>query len=253
MTILCADDFGLTPGISEGILALCRQGKLNAVSVMTEAPPLPAYSAQLLVLAGAIQIGLHFNLTIPFGRRAYSHISLMLRPWLSSAERADIAVRLKDQMHKFEEHFGGVPNFIDGHEHVHVMPSVRKIFLDEIAHRYGTAPHKPWIRQVANPVFDTDAHFKAFVLNVLNLGFSADCAHRGFKTNGTFRGVYSLAPGAPFERLVMRWLCTADSSTLFMFHPSLQIEDNDVISCARVAEYKILSSWQTPSSSASTK
>lgn len=79
MTILCADDFGMTGGISDGILSLCRQGRLNAVSAMTEAPLLPQYAPQLLAMADKVQIGLHFNLTMPFDGKAYTRNYLMLK------------------------------------------------------------------------------------------------------------------------------------------------------------------------------
>lgn len=247
MTILCADDYGMTAGISEGILSLCRQGRLNAVSVMTEAPLLPAYSAQLLAVPGKVQIGLHFNLTMPFdGSKAYGRNFLMLRPRLSAADRADIAARLRSQMQRFEMIFGRTPDFIDGHEHVHVMPSVRGIFLREITERYGHAKTKPWIRQVANPILKTDTRFKAFVLNVLNIGFRAGCAARGFETNDNFRGVYSLTPGDHFKELFTKWIGTADDRTLVMFHPSAAVEPGDAISQTRVAEYQVLSSSEPP-------
>ncbi len=242
MTILCADDYGMTAGISEGILALCRQGKLNAVSVMTEAPLLPDYAAQLLELAGKVQIGLHFNLTMPFqDKPAYARNYLMLRPILPAQERADIAQRLRFQMQRFEELFGRAPDFIDGHEHVHVMPGVRSIFLSEISKRFGTSSKRPWIRQVASPVLKTNTRFKALVLNVLNFGFPAACKKLGFETNNAFRGVYSLAPGAPFEQLMTGWLGTANDRTLVMCHPSAEVEPGDAISQTRVREFKVLS------------
>jgi chitin disaccharide deacetylase len=243
VTILCADDYGMTSGISEGILALCREGKLNATSVMTEAPLLPGYAKPLLELSNKVQIGLHFNLTMPFqGKPAYGRNYLMLRPRLSATERADVALRLRLQMQRFEEIFGRAPDFIDGHEHVHVMPSVRGIFLAEITKRFGTASHRrPWIRQVASPVLKTNTRFKAFVLNVLNLGFRSACKNRGFETNTAFRGVYSLTPGAPFEQLLNGWIDTGSGRTLIMCHPSAHVEAGDAISSARVREFKVLS------------
>lgn len=246
MSILCADDYGMTEGISEGILALCRQGRLNAVSVMTEAPLLPQYAAQLLALSPGVQIGLHFNLTMPFAREAYGRNYLMLTPRLSTIERADVANRLRSQLQKFEEIFGRAPDFIDGHEHVQVMWSVRGIFLEELTKRFGTALRKPWIRQVANPILKTDTRFKALVLNVLNIGFRGSCARRGFETNGAFLGVYSLTPGTHFQELVGKWLGTANDRTLVMFHPSSAVEPGDAISRARVGEYKVLSTTNSP-------
>lgn len=239
MTILCADDFGMTAGISEGILALCKQGKLNAASVMTEAPLLPAYSAALLDCKN-VQIGLHFNLTKTFSKKGFSRNFLMTRFFPSAADREEIAARLKDQMQKFEEIFGRPPDFIDGHHHIHVMPAVRSVFLKEISARYGHALKKPWIRQVSNSMTDTDTKFKAFVLNVLNIGFRASCQKLGFETNDSFGGIYSLTPTAPFERFLKAWK-SKNGKTLIMCHPSCKNEEDDSISAARLREFKALS------------
>jgi predicted glycoside hydrolase/deacetylase ChbG (UPF0249 family) len=242
MAVFCGDDFGLTKGISEGILFLCEKGLLNATSVMTEAPLLPKFAPRLQAFAGQVKKGLHFNLTQPFTKKPFTRNALMFTPRLSGARRTDVAERLREQLQRFEDIFGCAPDFIDGHEHVHVMTSVRSIFLEEIARRYGTATEKPWIRQVGNAVFATDAKVKALVLNMLNLGFREDCARLGFSTNDNFGGIYSFAPAAPFEKLARAWLDKAQNGTLLMFHPSAKTEDEgDAISQARFREFTVLS------------
>jgi predicted glycoside hydrolase/deacetylase ChbG (UPF0249 family) len=241
MTLLCADDFGLTEGISEGILALCAKNRLNAVTCMTEASLLPQYAAKLLKLGSSVQIGVHFNLTHPFQRPPFSRNRLLLTPRLPAAARAEIAHRLDDQLQRFENIFKRPPDFIDGHEHVHVMPGVRPIFLAGVGRRYGALARKPWLRQVASPVLKTDTRFKAFVLNLVNAGFRRDCARLGFETNRDFGGVYSLSLAAPFESLAMGWLKSAREGTLLMFHPSAKVEPGDVISEARFREFTALS------------
>jgi len=238
--IICADDFGMTAGISEGILALCAQGKLNAVSVMTEAPLLPTYSAEFLKHAEDIQIGLHFNLTESFAGEAFSRNYLMTRLQLPAAEQEKVLHSLRRQLSRFEEIFGRAPDFVDGHEHVHVMAAVRKIFLRELADRYGDADKKPWIRQLSNAVAETDAPLKACVLNVLNIGFRADCKKHGFETNDGFRGIYSFKSRAPFGALLKKWLRGTGENVLIMLHPSSKIEAGDAISSARFAEFQTL-------------
>ncbi|WP_240489526.1 ChbG/HpnK family deacetylase [Legionella parisiensis] len=48
--ILCADDFGLDPGVSAGILKLVRMGRLSAVSCMVNMPSFIPYAKELLDL-----------------------------------------------------------------------------------------------------------------------------------------------------------------------------------------------------------
>ncbi len=47
---------------------------------------------------------------------------------------------LRAQLDAFEEVWGGPPDFIDGHQHVHVLPGVRTVVIEEMARRYTRAP-----------------------------------------------------------------------------------------------------------------
>src|SRR5262249_43449486 len=68
--IVCADDYGLSDGIDEAILDLCRRGKLTAVSCMVGLERCSAESmAPLCELKSSVDIGLHLCLTyvgLPF-------------------------------------------------------------------------------------------------------------------------------------------------------------------------------------------
>ena len=64
--ILCADDFGQSAAISNGILQLVAAGRLQAVSCLTESPVWPAMARELKALGTSHQTGLHFNLTHGF-------------------------------------------------------------------------------------------------------------------------------------------------------------------------------------------
>src|SRR5689334_15435364 len=61
--VLCADDFGLSDGVSCGILELARNGRLSATSAMTNLPGWRRAAPQLAELRGEIAVGLHLNLT----------------------------------------------------------------------------------------------------------------------------------------------------------------------------------------------
>src|SRR6478735_4759189 len=61
---LCADDYGLTPGVSRGILELLAVGRLTAASAMVTQPGWPQDAAALRPFADAVDIGLHLNLTL---------------------------------------------------------------------------------------------------------------------------------------------------------------------------------------------
>src|SRR5687768_2108209 len=61
--VLCADDFGLTDGVSRGILDLAEAGRLSATGAMTNMPGWRRNAPGLRPLKGRISVGLHLNLT----------------------------------------------------------------------------------------------------------------------------------------------------------------------------------------------
>src|SRR5690348_12024331 len=67
---LCADDYGLSPGVNRGIRDLIARGRLNATSVMVVGPAIGRDEIASLKDAAASSarcaIGLHVTLTAPF-------------------------------------------------------------------------------------------------------------------------------------------------------------------------------------------
>src|ERR1700692_2735080 len=67
---LCADDYGLSPGVNRGIRDLIERGRLNATSVMVVGPAIARDEISALQDAVAnsprCAIGLHVTLTAPF-------------------------------------------------------------------------------------------------------------------------------------------------------------------------------------------
>src|SRR5215212_8761971 len=67
---LCADDYGLSPGVNRAIRDLIERGRLNATSAMVVGPALGRGEVKALKDAAAnsarCAIGLHVTLTAPF-------------------------------------------------------------------------------------------------------------------------------------------------------------------------------------------
>src|ERR1700727_472429 len=67
---LCADDYGISPGVNRAIRDLIERGRLNATSVMMVGPSIGRDEAASLQAAAAqnprCAIGLHATLTAPF-------------------------------------------------------------------------------------------------------------------------------------------------------------------------------------------
>jgi len=237
--ILCADDFGYSEEVSKAILELCEHRKIRATTVMVESPGIEYYCSLLETHKKYIQIGLHFNLTEPPSKEVFSLCSLVLSFFLPRSQRAIIAESLTRQLDRFEALFGQPPDFVDGHQHVHVMPCVRSVFLRVLDQRYRDQKKRPWIRQVSPSLRYTDAHLKTAVLKFLNIGFRTKCKKYGFTYNDKFDGVYSLKPVANYKTLLQRWLDNS-ARKVIMCHPSMGCPDNEVLSQARLREYEVL-------------
>jgi len=76
---LCADDYGIAPGVNAAIRDLVARRRLNATSVMVLAPSFSRAEAHALAALNAgeqrVAIGLHLTLTAPLGplTKDYAH------------------------------------------------------------------------------------------------------------------------------------------------------------------------------------
>src|SRR3954470_11946717 len=62
---LCADDYGIAPGVNAAIRELVARERLNATSAMVVAPSCTPAEIDALKNAGKAEIGLHPTLTAP--------------------------------------------------------------------------------------------------------------------------------------------------------------------------------------------
>src|SRR3712207_4468643 len=129
--VLCADDYGLTEGVSRGILELAEIGRISATSAMTSLPDWPRLAPALRPLAGRIGVGLHLNFTTgtPLGPlpalapngRFPALQDLLRRAFRGGLPAAEVRGEIDRQLDAFEHAFGAPPAFVDGHQHVHVL------------------------------------------------------------------------------------------------------------------------------------
>jgi predicted glycoside hydrolase/deacetylase ChbG (UPF0249 family) len=235
--ILCADDFGLNSGVSQGILKLAGMSRLSAVSCMVNLPGFAEYAPQLLALKNKVQIGLHFNLTegtflsIP-NTPCFSLNELLIKTHLASVKLAFIAQEFKQQLAQFIQIMGRLPDFIDGHQHVHQLPRIRTVILDlyeQQLRQYGT-----FIR-ATYPASST--YFKAKILAFTGgKALSQALAKASIPHNSGFSGIYDFAPHTEYRALFREWLETATHNMLIMCHPGEECAEHDVIAPTRLIE-----------------
>lgn len=250
--IICADDYGLAPGVSAAIRALVAARRVNATSVMTLFPGLPEQARRLLAAAqgtGA-SIGLHVTLTGGFAPLRSAPLSggampslgrLLAAAHLRRLSRADVVAEVEAQFDAFEAAFGRPPTHVDGHQHAHLLPTIRDVVLDMTARRAPGALVRD-CTQAPRARLGFDA--KGRLISLLSHGLAGAARRRGLRVNGGFAGAYGFESDADFGALLARFVAGLDAGGLMMVHPGHVDEDlraRDPIHAAREAEYRVLS------------
>jgi len=229
--MLCADDFALTEGVSRGIGELVAAGRLSAASALVTTRHWPAHAGSLRALREKIAVGLHVNLTLgrplaampglcpdgrfpPIGRLAWEALRARLIP-------AEIATEIGRQLTAFEQALGSPPDFIDGHQHAHVLPGVRRAFLAAVSERVWV--RRPLIRDPSDSPAAIAARGaavpKSMTIAALALGFGKAVRSAGFPTNHGFSGVSAFDVGRPYASEFARFVRVPGRRHLVMCHP----------------------------------
>lgn len=220
--VLCADDYALAPGVSRAIRELASQGHLNATSVMTPGPDLGREADALLAIRpSGFQIGLHLTLTgglAPLtpghGGRFPSLPWLMARASARHLPRAAILAEIEAQFDAFETAFGSAPDFVDGHQHVHLLPVIRTMVLSQTRKRAAHA----WVRQCGGPSGSGDG-IKASIISTLSAGLAREAPALGLSTNSAFSGAYDFRRSSEFPTLFPGFLANQPEGLVVMVHP----------------------------------
>jgi len=234
---ICADDYSQSPSISAAILRLLETRRLNAVSCFSQSPTWPFDARNLFPFLDRAQIGLHFNLTFPFGQSKIKVSRLLFQSIADRISSQWVKVRLTDQWNAFEKSFGRSPDFIDGHQHVHVFPVIRDAVTDFIQERSPNA----WIRTLTTPPNNSTELLKQRLLSHMSQSLSEQIARKELKTNAFFQGFrnYNRPQRAPES--FNKWFDRSPDGTLIMCHPGMISRDlSDPIRKSRHEEFDYL-------------
>ncbi len=258
---LCADDYGISPAVNAGIRELILRGRLNATSVMMAAPHLSADEVDALEQINSGEkraaVGLHVTLTEPFQPmspgfaplregRFLPHQNKMRGAILRQLEPELLSIEIATQLRAFIDTFGHLPDFVDGHQHVHLVPQVRGALLKVVAEIAPTA----WVRQCgrargARRMRD----IKALTLDVLSLGLKSAARKLGVTTNPAFAGAYDFNSRTPFATIFPRFLEGMPDGGLVMCHPGhvdAELEALDPLTDQREREFAYFNSDEFP-------
>ncbi|PWC52303.1 ChbG/HpnK family deacetylase [Azospirillum sp. TSO22-1] len=231
--ILCADDYGLSPGVGAAIRDLIGRGRLTATSCMTVCRFWPEEALKLKPLAERADVGLHLTLTdqAPLGPmprlapqgRLPPLGTLMRLAYTGGLDAREIAAEVDRQVVAFADAFGAPPAYIDGHQHVHQLPVVRDAVLAALARlpgAYVRLCREPRLAVLRRGV----AVAKTLLIAELGGPLAARARAAGIPVNSSFRGVYDFSGRVPFGDLMARFLEPPAERALVMVHPGIPDE-----------------------------
>ncbi|TPN80603.1 ChbG/HpnK family deacetylase [Mesorhizobium sp. CU2] len=248
---LIADDYGLAPGISGAILDLIDRGRLTGTGCMTGFPDWEQEAGRIRPFRTRTTVGLHLTLTDQIAVTGPSSLapegrlpplaSLALPIKRGRINAADIHAELDAQCDRFVAALGGPPAFIDGHQHVHFLPVVRKWLLT----RFSAGANKPALRGA--PAFGglDSATTKIAAVAALAAGFNKAMRRAGFTVMTPLSGIYDWRRPEKFAPTLQAAIDSLPEQGVFMCHPG-RVDDTlrarDVMQGAREVEFAFLRS-----------
>ena len=266
---LCADDYGLSPGVNRGIRDLIGRGRLNATSAMVVGPAVGRDEIKALQDAVAdsprCAIGLHVTLTAPFrpltmhfqpldGGMFLPFPKLLRAGLLRRLDPEIVGAELAVQLSAFRELFGRAPDFVDGHQHVQLFPGVRDAFLKAVK----TAAPDAWVRQGGRhqPLARRLGAPKALIIDILSARFRGRAERADIAFNPGFAGAYDWTQQRDFGALMRQFLDGLPEGGLIMCHPGFVDEtlvSLDPFTTQREHEHAFLGGEHFPSLLAANK
>ncbi len=241
--ILCADDFGLAPGVSDAIAELIAAGRLSATSCMSMCPDWRRAAGMLreVVARAPADIGLHLTLTDqPAATRAEGLAEagrlpplgrLLPRALARRLPAAAVRDELRAQLDAFEDAWGAPPDYVDGHQHVHLLPGVREVLVEELLRRYPLG--RVWVRDCVEAprrcLRRRVAVGKALFIGMLGRGLRRLLKDRGLPANDGFSGLHDFSVEQPFRTRMRAFLADVGPRPLVHVHPGRV--DDALIAC----------------------
>ena len=227
--ILCADDFGLNQAVSTGILQLVQAKKINSVSCLVTTNNWKKRISNLRPFFDSIELGLHLTLTYP--KPVYlsgsSLSSLIRKSYFGKLKKIEIIREVRAQMEIFRENTGRLPDYVDGHEFCHHLPTVREALI-EVAKEFYFKENNIYIR-VFRPgklPFFKNSIFWIFnhIASIPSKKLAGLLKSKGFLFNARLFGFhpYHLKPKKYFEYYFQ---AKPSKKDIFFCHPGLLSDD----------------------------
>jgi predicted glycoside hydrolase/deacetylase ChbG (UPF0249 family) len=231
--IVVADDFGIGPNTSSGILDVAERGSATASVLLVNSPSAESDIRRWRCRGCPMELGWHPNLTLDAPVLPASRVPTLLgadgkllplrhfvRRWLAGGlNPAEIASELAAQLDRFVELVGHLPTLINTHQHVGVFAPVGEILLSVLEQRRCV----PYVRRVREPWSVLwrvpGARIKRTVLNLQGRRLARSQEARQFPGNDWLAGVTD-PQWIKDPRFFGRWLHAVPGEVVeLMCHP----------------------------------
>ncbi len=214
-----ADDFGIGPSTSAGILQVARRGVVTGSVLLVNSPYAEAAVRSWRQHGCPMELGWHPNLTLdapilppcrvrslvgPDGQ--FWPLSRFMRHWLQGRLDAnDVEAELDAQFGRFCEMVGYPPTLVNTHQHVGLFHPVGEALLRVLGRRRC----RPYVRRVQEPAATLlrvpGARIKRLVLNQLGRPLGRLQEALGFPGNEWLAGITD-PPWVKQDSFFARWL-----------------------------------------------
>jgi predicted glycoside hydrolase/deacetylase ChbG (UPF0249 family) len=228
-----ADDYGIGPETSRGILELARRGVVTG-SVLLVTSPHAAEAVSAWRQAGSpMELGWHPCLTVDRPILSRSRIPSLVTPdgsfwplgpllkrlFLGWVDPAEIAAEFAAQIDRFGDLVGHPPTLVNAHQHVNLFHPVGTVLIDVLAQRglypYLRRTHESWSTLLWIP----GARKKRLFLSVLGRPLARLQQDRGFPGNYSLIGITD-PRWVRDPRYFVRWLARVPGNVVeLVCHP----------------------------------
>ncbi|XP_013394034.1 carbohydrate deacetylase-like [Lingula anatina] len=235
--IINADDFGYCEERNKGIVECYKAGAVTSTTLMVSGQA--AQQAAELISEYNIPVGLHFNITegqpvcqsfqnsgCTFTDANGWKLGKMGFREALQAQKVDmkeVKLELESQLEKFQSLCGQLPHHVDGHQHVHTLDGVRKVFAEVLSSHNISCTRLP-VEDLSAPWLNSD--WKQFLTSVVNSAVETKelFYQNGIRSTDYFLGMTTMGNEMTEERI--------QSALKAIFSPDNNINKNkSLVSC----------------------
>ncbi len=251
--VICADDYAQNQSITDAIVQLAEQKRINAISCMVNSASWDAWHPALYPLQPTTYIGLHLDFThgVALSHAWKKHHGtpfqglpvLLKKAYLRRLNLEAVHAEIQAQIDVFTHSMNALPDFIDGHQHIHQLPVIREALLAACS----KLPASTFIRKTSHgwcDMLSVDGFPKRQLITMLGgATLHNRLTQQSVASNSSFSGIYNFKQAVNYRDYFKQFLSRSQHDGLIMCHPGKSSHDvSDPLHSSRHHEFDYLMS-----------